>query len=83
MPFIDDELFWYSDNDGKMDLTQCLQVSKQGNGAAFLHDLQRRKIDAKRIAVSTGTRLVRCVGTVRRDRLTARRESFSLSFFLK
>jgi hypothetical protein len=26
MPFIDDELFWYSDNDGKMDLTQCLQV---------------------------------------------------------
>lgn len=31
MPFIDDELFWYSDNDGKMDLTQCLQVSNQQN----------------------------------------------------
>lgn len=28
MPFIDDELLWCPDNDGKMvDLTQCLQVS--------------------------------------------------------
>lgn len=27
MPFIDDELLWCPDNDGKMvDLTQCLQV---------------------------------------------------------
>lgn len=29
MPFIDDELLWCPDNDGKMvDLTQCLQVIK-------------------------------------------------------
>lgn len=28
MPFIDDELLWCPDNDGKMvDLTQCLQAS--------------------------------------------------------
>lgn len=28
MPFIDDELLWCPDNDGKMvDLTQCLQVT--------------------------------------------------------
>ncbi|KAH0952599.1 hypothetical protein HN011_005133, partial [Eciton burchellii] len=34
MPFIDDELFWYSDNDGKMDLTQCLQ-SNTGQSVEF------------------------------------------------
>lgn len=29
MPFIDDELLWCPDNDGKMvDLTECLQVSR-------------------------------------------------------
>ncbi|XP_070159326.1 ecdysone-induced protein E74 isoform X5 [Polyergus mexicanus] len=35
MPFIDDELFWYSDNDGKMDLTQCLQQSNTGQSVEF------------------------------------------------
>ncbi|XP_029166871.1 ecdysone-induced protein 74EF isoform X3 [Nylanderia fulva] len=34
MPFIDDELFWY-DNDGKMDLTQCLQQSNTGQSVEF------------------------------------------------
>ncbi|KAL0110048.1 hypothetical protein PUN28_013581 [Cardiocondyla obscurior] len=34
MPFIDDELFWYSDNDGKMDLAQCLQ-SNTGQSVEF------------------------------------------------
>ncbi|XP_072752190.1 ecdysone-induced protein E74 isoform X2 [Anoplolepis gracilipes] len=35
MPFIDAELFWYSDNDGKMDLTQCLQQSNTGQSVEF------------------------------------------------
>lgn len=40
MPFIDDELLWCPDNDGKMvDLTQCLQVSRhlKASASADLH----------------------------------------------
>ncbi|TGZ47335.1 Uncharacterized protein DBV15_00140 [Temnothorax longispinosus] len=39
MPFIDDELFWYSDNDGKMDLSQCLQQSNTGQSVEFPMEL--------------------------------------------
>ncbi|XP_066595185.1 ecdysone-induced protein 74EF-like isoform X2 [Prorops nasuta] len=36
MPFIDDELLWCPDNDGKMvDLTQCLQESSTGQPVEF------------------------------------------------
>ncbi|XP_017789376.1 PREDICTED: ecdysone-induced protein 74EF isoform X1 [Habropoda laboriosa] len=36
MPFIDDELLWCPDNDGKMvDLTQCLQESSTGQSVEF------------------------------------------------
>ncbi|KAK0179744.1 hypothetical protein PV327_005466 [Microctonus hyperodae] len=36
MPFIDDELLWCPDNDGKMvDLTQCLQASSTGQPDEF------------------------------------------------
>ncbi|XP_051167049.1 ecdysone-induced protein 74EF isoform X1 [Leptopilina boulardi] len=36
MPFIDDELLWCPDNDGKMvDLTQCLQESNTGQPVEF------------------------------------------------
>ncbi|XP_014481569.1 PREDICTED: ecdysone-induced protein 74EF isoform A isoform X1 [Dinoponera quadriceps] len=36
MPFIDDELLWCPDNDGKMvDLTQCLQESNTGQSVEF------------------------------------------------
>ncbi|XP_043274657.1 ecdysone-induced protein 74EF isoform X2 [Venturia canescens] len=36
MPFIDDELLWCPDNDGKMvDLTQCLQESTTGQSVEF------------------------------------------------
>ncbi|XP_012268387.2 ecdysone-induced protein 74EF-like [Athalia rosae] len=36
MPFIDDELLWCPDNDGKMvDLTQCLQESGSGQADEF------------------------------------------------
>lgn len=38
MPFIDDDLLWCPDNDGKMvDLNQCLQVSAFHQAHIFLN----------------------------------------------
>ncbi|XP_020295164.1 uncharacterized protein LOC109860475, partial [Pseudomyrmex gracilis] len=39
MPFIDDDLFWCNDSDGKMDLSQCLQQSNTGQSVEFSMEL--------------------------------------------
>ena len=47
MPFIDDELLWCPDNDGKMvDLTQCLQVGPRRHHFFFTSE---RTIDSAAI----------------------------------